>query len=102
MNLLLDQPVFHRPRLFLEPGNLGLELLVLILEMAQAGLQLARRRTAGQILLSLRAATVTKRALSPPSRHGRQGPLSPGASRSDRSTRKTGVRSNSALDDREV
>ena len=44
VDLFLDQPVFHRPRLFLDPGNLGLELLVLILEMAQAGLHLARRR----------------------------------------------------------
>ncbi len=39
MDLFLDETVFDRPRLFLELGNLGLELLVLILQMAQAGLQ---------------------------------------------------------------
>ena len=64
MNLFLNQPVFHRPRLFLKPGNLGLELLVLILEMAQAGLHLTRRRTTSQYAFSPRSPSPKKSVIT--------------------------------------
>ena len=42
MHLLLDQPVIHRPVLLLELGHLGLQLLILELEMAQRRFHLPR------------------------------------------------------------
>src|SRR5208282_2900252 len=66
VDLFLDQPVFHRPRFFLELGNLGLELLVLILEMAQAGLHLARRRTASQYTITPSATSYNQKSYHHP------------------------------------
>src|SRR5271157_1592013 len=83
VDLFLDQPVFHRPRLFLESGNLGLELFVLILEMAQADLHLARRRTAGQYTFSPRATRYKKESYHHPTGTCRGPAIDPGAAWSD-------------------
>ena len=56
VHLLLDQPIIHRPVLFLELGDLGLQLLVLELKMAQRGFHLPGRRAAAEQVLTSRAA----------------------------------------------
>ena len=55
VDLFLDQPILERPALFLELGDLGLELLVLELEMAHRGLHLAGRGPSGQHATASRA-----------------------------------------------
>ena len=55
VNLLLYQAVLDGPMLFLELGDLGLELLILELQMAERGFELSRGRPAGKDALPPRA-----------------------------------------------